>query len=251
MKRINRWYVTLVLSLLSASTALYLVHYIIFRDAQHILSFLLEDIGFVPLQVLLLTLIIDRLLNEREKKSTISRLNMVVGAFFNEVGTELLAKLPVFDTSPEKIAPHLLVDGRWNNKQFLKSRQFISRHGFEVDSRKGDLKALQAFITHRKSFLLRVLENPSLTEYESFTSMLLAVFHLSDELSRRTKVDDLPADDYDHLSLDIERAYRALLYEWLRYMNHLKHDYPYLFSLAVRTNPFDPNASVVIKGDYK
>ena len=28
---------------------------------------------------------------------------------------------------------------------------------------------------------------------------------------------------------------------------HLKNDYPYLFSLAVRTNPFDPNASVEVK----
>jgi hypothetical protein len=30
-------------------------------------------------------------------------------------------------------------------------------------------------------------------------------------------------------------------------MEHLKNDYPYLFSLAVRTNPFDPNASVEVK----
>lgn len=31
------------------------------------------------------------------------------------------------------------------------------------------------------------------------------------------------------------------------YMKHLKEDYPYLFSLAVRTNPFDPNASAEVK----
>jgi hypothetical protein len=29
-------------------------------------------------------------------------------------------------------------------------------------------------------------------------------------------------------------------------MKHLKEDYPYLFSLAVRTNPFNPDASPVI-----
>jgi len=27
----------------------------------------------------------------------------------------------------------------------------------------------------------------------------------------------------------------------------LKNDYPYLFSLAVRTNPFDPDASVQVQ----
>ena len=30
-------------------------------------------------------------------------------------------------------------------------------------------------------------------------------------------------------------------------MQHLKTAYPYLFSLAMRTNPFNPDASVVVK----
>jgi len=29
-------------------------------------------------------------------------------------------------------------------------------------------------------------------------------------------------------------------------MHHLKRNYPYLFSLAIRTNPFDPNARVIV-----
>jgi len=35
--------------------------------------------------------------------------------------------------------------------------------------------------------------------------------------------------------------------QWLAYMKHLKKEYPYLFSLAVRTNPFDPDVSVAVK----
>jgi len=31
------------------------------------------------------------------------------------------------------------------------------------------------------------------------------------------------------------------------HMEHLKADYPYLFSLAVRTNPFDPNATIQLQ----
>jgi hypothetical protein len=30
-------------------------------------------------------------------------------------------------------------------------------------------------------------------------------------------------------------------------MKHLKIDYPYLFSLAVRTNPFNPDASPEVR----
>ena len=56
----------------------------------------------------------------------------------------------------------------------------------------------------------------------------------------------LPAADLQHLAQDLRRAFHLLVLEWLAYMQHLKSDYPYLFSLAIRTNPFDPEASPVI-----
>jgi hypothetical protein len=44
----------------------------------------------------------------------------------------------------------------------------------------------------------------------------------------------------------MKRTYSQLVVQWLLYMEHLKDDYPYLFSLAVRTNPFDPDASSIV-----
>jgi len=38
-----------------------------------------------------------------------------------------------------------------------------------------------------------------------------------------------------------------LVRQWLAYMKYLKNFYPYLFSLAMRTNPFDQHASPIIK----
>lgn len=45
---------------------------------------------------------------------------------------------------------------------------------------------------------------------------------------------------------DLRRVYSALAGQWLFYMRYQQTHYPYLFSLAVRTNPFDQNASVQI-----
>jgi hypothetical protein len=39
--------------------------------------------------------------------------------------------------------------------------------------------------------------------------------------------------------------------QWLDYMKHLKGNYPFLFSLAMRTNPFDQNASPIIQSLVK
>ena len=50
----------------------------------------------------------------------------------------------------------------------------------------------------------------------------------------------------DHLTGDIRRAYTHLLKQWVVYLRHLKNDYPYLYSLAVRSNPLNPEAKVEI-----
>ena len=46
---------------------------------------------------------------------------------------------------------------------------------------------------------------------------------------------------------DIKRAYSQLVHEWLGYMKYQKENCPYMFSLSMRTNPFDTNATIEIK----
>ena len=67
-----------------------------------------------------------------------------------------------------------------------------------------------------------------------------------EELENRDDLSKLPKSDYNHLSGDVVRIYSFLILEWLQYMEHLENNYPYLFSLAIRTNPFDPNPHVEI-----
>jgi hypothetical protein len=64
-----RWQILLASVLIFLSTILYLVHYAIFRDAHHIFLYLLGDIAFVPIEVLLVTVIIHQVLSAREKTS--------------------------------------------------------------------------------------------------------------------------------------------------------------------------------------
>jgi len=66
-------------------------------------------------------------------------------------------------------------------------------------------------------------------------------------LERREKVTGLSDSDYEHLAVDVNRAYTLLVQQWLEYGKYLKDNYPYLFSLAMRTNPFDQTASPFVK----
>jgi hypothetical protein len=229
------------------SVFFYTVHFVIFRDTHHIFIYFVGDVAFVFIEVLLVTLIIHQVLSEREKRAMLKKLNMVIGAFFNEVGTELLRFFSAFDANNEKISRHLIVDDNWSEEHFVQIRTYIENHACEIDSTVGDLEGLQKYLVEKRSFLLRLLENPNLLEHEAFTELLWAVSHLAEELSHRATVKDLPAKDYKHLSGDIKRAYQLLVREWLSHMEHLKQEYPYLFSLSVRTNPFNQEASVEFK----
>lgn len=242
MKRFS-WQVILGLSLVALSASFYLVHYAIFRDAHHIFLYLIGDIAFVPIEVLLVTLIIHRLLSSREKRAMLKKMNMVIGAFFSEVGAELLKSFIEFDPCVDEIRGDLSRIGEWSFKDFARYSKSIKNYDDEMDSQKGDLEQLKDYLVGKRGFLLGLLENPNLLEHESFTELLWAVFHLTEELSHRRDVTKLPDTDYEHLSGDMKRAYCLLILEWLAYIKHLKDDYPYLFSLAVRSNPFDPDAS--------
>lgn len=247
MKRVFNWQVLLGLSLIVLSVLAYSIHYLIFRDAHHIFIYLIGDIAFVFLEVFLVTLILHQLLRYREKKAMLNKLNMVIGAFFSEVGRELLKIFINFDTKSSEIAQNLIITNESFEKDFLKICKSVENHTYNIDSKRGDLENIKNFLKEKRQFLLNLLENSNLLEHESFTNLLWAVFHLTEELTLRKSLNELPETDYQHLEGDVKRAYHLLIIEWLNYMKHLKTDYPYLFSLAVRTNPFDENASVEVK----
>jgi hypothetical protein len=110
------------------------------------------------------------------------------------------------------------------------------------------LVEIDAFLTEKREHLLRLLENPNLLEHESFSQLLWAVFHLTEEMAGRTDLNNLTKSDYAHLRGDISRVYLLLVNQWLDYMENVHTNYPYLFSLAIRTNPFNPEASIEVQG---
>jgi voltage-gated potassium channel len=189
---------------------------------------------------------IEFMIDERERKSRVEKLNMIIGIFFSEVGTKILKKFSASDPAVDEIRSALIVSNNWSEADFARARSVIGNHAYTLDSQVVSLEDLHAFLMHHKGFLLALLENPQLIEHDSFTPLLQALFHLTEELMSREKLKGLPKTDFAHLSGDINRVYRLLLLEWLTYMQYLKQNYPYLFSLAMRQNPFDTNASVIV-----
>ncbi len=192
---------------------------------------------------------IEYMIDERERKARIEKLNMLIGIFFSEMGTGLLKQFASSDPAVEEIRSALVMSGAWSDADFERAAGVIANHGTVPATGPESpfsLPDLHGFLMQHKGFLLALLENPRLIEHDTFTPLLQALFHLTEELMSRERLTGLPPADYTHLQGDVSRVYRLLLIEWLTYMRFLKTHYPYLFSLAMRRNPFDTNASVIV-----
>jgi len=242
----RRWEIVLGVTLVACALAVYGAQVAIFHETRNTFFYLFQDLAFVPVQVLLVTLILNAALVRREREELLKKMNMVIGAFFSQTGTPLVRELSSFDRDTERIRPWVLFRADWSPRQFDEARAQLRAHTYAIATDAGDLAAFKASLIPHRDFLLGLLENPNLLEHESFTELLWAVSHLCDELSYRNDVTSLSTPDATHLAGDIQRAYALLLSEWLAYCKHLKADYPYIFSLVVRTNPFDPNAKVEV-----
>lgn len=245
MKRL-KWYVLVTVSLLTTSVLTYLAQIHIFNNKEDTYFYMLQDLGFLPIQILLVTIIITEWLNRREKQMLLAKMNMVIGVFFSEVGTSLISTFVKLDPHLDDALKVINANKNLSDKEFNNLKKFFKSYSYTID-KCSNLTELKSFLIDKRPFLLRLLENQNLLEHESFTELLFAVFHLTEELAHRESLSNLKEKDYAHLHGDIKRVYVLLISEWLCYIKHLKETYPYIFSLIIRINPFDKNATAEIK----
>jgi hypothetical protein len=246
MKRFSLiFYLAIIFIILSG--VIYFIHYLIFGDVHHIFIYMVGDLAFLPLEVLLVILMLERILAQREKKTRLQKMNMVAGTFFSEVGNYLLGDLLKYFSNRPEIIKNLNVTEKWGKKEFKEAIEYADHLKIEIDCRNVDLRSLKAFLTEKREFLLTLLSNPNLLEHDRFTDLLWAITHLDDELQARKDLNELPETDLKHLGIDIQRFYDHLASEWLDYIEHLHMNYRFLYSLVLRTHPFQDKPSAVIK----
>jgi len=245
MQRI-KWSLLLALGLLTTSMVIYTLHYLIFGDLEFITRGGFASLAFVPIQGLVVTLIIAELMVIMSRGARMQKMNMVIGVFFSELGTELLRTLYISDPEAMTLRETFESAGDLNAREVVSLLKRIDSYPFRVNIDRAALGDLRRMLTARRDFMVRLLENPSLLENENFTNLLWAIFHLTEELDARTDLTTVPESDLEHLKGDISRSYGHLFREWLSYMRHLHDHYPFLYSFAMRTSPIEPEKQVEV-----
>jgi voltage-gated potassium channel len=191
--------------------------------------------------------ITESLVIAKEETFRREKLSIVLSVFYSEFGNDLIDRLIKYDMNAEAVRGALSIDDSWDDKRFTEAVEKLKAIEFELSLERSDLQGLLEFLESRTETLLRLLENPNLHKDSTLTDLLRAILHFKEELHDREDFDSLPDNDIKHLSGDAARAYRMLTLEWAGYLRYVKENYPYLFSLALRINPFKKSYSAVVQ----
>ncbi|MFA5308188.1 MAG: potassium channel family protein [Dehalococcoidales bacterium] len=194
----------------------------------------------------ILTNILQWIIQRQQRGMHGHRRNMLIGVFFTEAGNRLLHIFAGFDPGISGVRQDFLVTAQWTGAEFQHLKKRLREYAHAIDPTRLDLPALHSYLSGIGELLVRQLENPDIVANETYAELLWAIVHLRDELAARPSLTDLPEADIAHLANDVKRAYALLTLEWTDYMQYLKSRYPFLFSLALRTNPFVDNPSPII-----
>jgi hypothetical protein len=182
-------------------------------------------------------MVLHHVLNRWEQRSHLRKLNMVIETFFSECGKQLLCTLAGADSTIHQIREQLLVSPKMSEVHYRQALKAVRGYKSSIAMHRVDLGALRSMLRTKRYFFVNLLQNPTLLEHEQFTDALMALFHLTEELSARD-VDALSSEELDHTRVDIQRAFDRLLQQWLCYMHYIRRHYPYFYAFALRTNPF-------------
>lgn len=229
--------ILLITTLAIASLIVYLIQFLLFDKAQDTLFYLLQDLAFLPIQVIMVTMILDRFLNQFEARKKIKKINVIISTFFVESGILIMEEMSLFDQNYNGFC-EIIQLGELSKKKDYQLKKNIKEFNYNICVQPEKLEALALILNKNKAYMLNMLGNDNLLEHDSFTDMLWAVFHVGDELQSRGDFADLDQEDLDHLSNDILRAYTGMIFEWIDYINYLHNEYPFLYSAAIKKNPF-------------
>lgn len=117
------WKVKLGIILLIISFLVYEFAYLSF-DPEKVLFYIIIDLAFIPIDILIITLVIESIISNKEKEAFLEKLDMILGVFFSEIGTEFLDKFSHLNRNGAQIQEALSNIGCWNDndyKDFLKN----------------------------------------------------------------------------------------------------------------------------------
>ena len=176
---------TIALGLLAMSGAFFLGFWLYTGDLVYISKYFYIHLAFLPIHALVLGLILDELIQAREKIERRKRLNMFLGIFFRQMGLDIMLNMLPLVGNREDLEERLLVDKAWKGRHFRRARRELGHVQLSMRPDREELANLLDMLAERENDIIAMTRNPLMLEFESLYRCLLALFHLIEETQFR------------------------------------------------------------------
>ena len=157
--KIQKSNIILIVILILLSVSIYYLQNQIFHQESNTIFYLFQDLAFVPIQVLLVTLLLNRFLNLMEARKKTKKINVIISTFFVGVGIEILAMMSVFNRNNDQLY-HLL---QMSEEGKIKSlRKKLNDFNYEILVDQERMMRLSALLNQYRDFMLNMLGNYNL-----------------------------------------------------------------------------------------
>lgn len=228
MKKI-KYYFVISFILIALSGLMFFIHYLVFGQAMNTAYYSLMNLCFIPINSLVVTIILEKLIDYRAKKERMEKINMLVGIFFTEVGGKLMRLIIDADEG----AKNYIVDFDDLNK----IKRNLDNYNYQVNMECIDLKSIKDVLVENNNLFVTLISNESILNHQIFTDLLMSVIHLRDEIIFM-ETDKGVEMNANHLESDVIRVYKNITIQWVHYLEYLNKSYPFLYNNAIRVNPF-------------
>lgn len=116
MKRLRFEHI-LIIVLVFIAGLFYALQEIIFHNPAESSYLFFQDLAFLPINIVLVTFVLERVLRSREKRERLEQINILISAFFTETGAAVLETLRPCMDGPEPEKLHM--SARWTDKMFI------------------------------------------------------------------------------------------------------------------------------------
>jgi hypothetical protein len=224
---------TIALGLLAISGVFFLGYWFFTGNLNYISNYFYLHLSFLPIHALVLGLILDELIQLREKIERRKRLNMFLGVFFRQMGMDIMLNLLLLVDNREELEERLLVGKHWKARHFRRARRELANLKLIMRPDRVALASLLDFLASRDQDIIEMTRNPLMLEFKGLYRCLLSLFHLIEETRFRGPVDTLSEGAVKHLAQDAGKTLILLSSRWLAYLEHLKGEHPVLFGFQV------------------
>ncbi|WP_054835427.1 hypothetical protein [Methanobrevibacter arboriphilus] len=163
------WKIKLGIILLLTSIAMYCFAFFALNEHEKVIFYLVIDFAFMPLDVLVVVLVVEGIINKKEKENILEKLDMIMSVFFSEFGTEFLSKFINISNKNEKINKLLKDLNVWSDKEFnnflkdLKKTDLEINLDLDIDQRKEFLTDLKQLLVENRGVFNKIIRKSKFT----------------------------------------------------------------------------------------